>query len=219
MLKDSPAQSEVFAALKAHGEEMKRGDIAEEIGRDPDSVSQALRGLRGRGLVEKTGHGWYDLADKPDTGKDQISSHEGHDLHLIPEVEVAAGPGREAQLEEVNGGFYVPEQYIRRVYGVRPEKLCVMRVVGDSMVDTLQPGQRVVAARWEGEKPRDGAIYGLHGPTGFMVKRLRFGREEGQDVIWIWSDNEDRGRWWVTMDEFEQEYTPLAWAIEVGKKL
>lgn len=141
------------------------------------------------------------------------------ELHLIPEVEVDAGPGREPQLEEVNGGFYVPEEYIRRVYGVRPEKLCVMRVVGDSMVDTLQPGQRVIAARWEGEKPRDGAIYGLHGPTGFMVKRLRFGREEGQDVIWIWSDNEDRGRWWVTMEEFDEKYTPLAWAIEVGKKL
>lgn len=141
------------------------------------------------------------------------------DLHFIPEVEVDAGPGREPQLQEINGGFYVPEDYIRRIYGVRPGKLCMMRVIGDSMKDTLQPGQRVVAARWEGEKPRDGAIYGLQGPTGFMVKRLRFGREDGQDVIWIWSDNEKSDRWWVTMDEFEGEYTPLAWALEVGRKL
>lgn len=194
-------------------------EISNQTGRPKDSVQKALGELKKNGALVQPGYGLYDLPERVDTIDEQEKPTQNSSLHHIPEVEVDAGPGREPQLEEVNGGFYVPEQYIRQMYGVRPSKLCVMRVLGDSMMDTLRPGQRVVSARWEGENLRDGTIYGLHGPTGFMVKRVRFARKNNEDVIRICSDNSDADEWWVTTDEFEQEYTPLAWAIEVGQKL
>ena len=45
------------------------------------------------------------------------------------------------------------------------------------MRDILRPGQKVLAARWEGEDLKDSVIYGLRGPLGFSVKRLRFDRD------------------------------------------
>jgi hypothetical protein len=60
-----------------------------------------------------------------------------------------------------------------------------MRVRGDSMCNTLCPGQKVLAARWEGENLKDSVIYGLRGPLGFSIKRLKFDRVDQELVIWI----------------------------------
>ncbi len=59
------------------------------------------------------------------------------------------------------------------------------------MRDTLRPGQKVLAARWEGEDLKDSVSYGLRGPLGFSIKRLKFDRVDKEPVIWIWSDNPD----------------------------
>lgn len=140
-------------------------------------------------------------------------------LYDVPELQ--AGAGNDVTQKITGGGLQLPRHYIRSEYGIRPEKLCLIRVRGDSMKPTLLEGQKVIAARWEGEPLRDGVVYALEGPLGYTVKRLRFGREDGEAVIWVWSDNDAYAdhRHYLTRGAFEEEYTVIAWAIELGQKL
>lgn len=140
-------------------------------------------------------------------------------LHRVPEVEVKISSDERPHLDQVRDGFFASTDYLWRTYGVQPEKLCLMRVTGDSMKSTLEPGQRVVLVRWDGEDLRDGAIYCLHGPTGFMLRRLRFGRREGEDMIEICSENDETDNWWTGVGEFKDKYTPLARGVEVMQEL
>lgn len=89
------------------------------------------------------------------------------------------------------------------------------------MRDTLRPNRKGLAARREGEDLKDSVIYGLLGPLGFSIKRLKLDRVDWEPVIWIWSDNPDDAdrRHYLTRDEFEDEYDVIAWVLEVGQKL
>lgn len=144
----------------------------------------------------------------------------GRNANLVKVPELAAGAGNEHE-EEPNGGLMLPERWVRQTYGVKPERLCIIRVRGDSMRDTLQAGQRVYAARYAGEPLQDGAIYALRLPLGFAIKRIRFGYEGGEDVIWIWSDNDNyaQHRHHVTRQRFDDEYEIIAQALDVSYAL
>lgn len=97
-----------------------------------------------------------------------------------------------------------------------------MRVRGDGMVDALRPGQIVLTMQWDrGRELEDGAIYGLKGPHGFSIRRLRFGRQEERPIIWVWADNDEYGdqRRSLTPEEFDQEYQVLAIALGTEQRL
>jgi len=209
------AQKEVLEAVRQiHREvdgEIKTAWIRERVDKDPSTVSDLLTDLVQAGHLRRLRKGWYDLSgDSQDV--------EPENLQRVPEIEVGAG---EDVVTPVNGGLKLPKTWIRQSYGVTPDRLCVMRVRGDSMRETLPPGQRLMAARWGGEDLEDGVIYGLRGELGFTVKRLRFDRKDGEKVIWVWSDNPDYEvhRHYVTRSEFGQEYDVVARALEVGQKL
>lgn len=164
---------------------------------------------------------WEQALNKLDESGSAITapSHEGKaDLVKVPELTAGAG---DEHNEEPNGGLAVPARWIRQTYGIQPDRLCIIRVRGDSMIDTLQAGQRVYAARYAGEPLQDGAIYALRLPLGFAIKRIRFGHEGGEDVIWIWSDNEAyaKHRHYVTPERFESEYEIIAQALDVSYAL
>lgn len=142
------------------------------------------------------------------------------EMQRVPQVRPTADG--EIQLGVREGGLVLPKTYIRQRYGIAPGRVVVVRVRGDSMVDTLRPGQVVVAARWnEGESLEDGAVYGLKGPHGFSLERIRFDRSKGDPVIWIWADSEryaDQRRRFG-LEEFEQEYSVVLIALGVEKQL
>lgn len=138
-------------------------------------------------------------------------------MYQVPEIEM--GAGNEMNTEPVNGNLVLPRNYIRREYGVRPNRLVIMRVRGTSMLDTLRPGQKVLAAKHQGDALENGVVYGLRGPLGFSVKRLKFEKIEGEHRIWVWSDNEDDPRFHLSRSEFQGEYDVVAKALEVGQKL
>lgn len=146
-----------------------------------------------------------------------IISQNSSQIQVVPEIE--AGAGEEMQV--VNDGLKMPARWIRQVYSVNPEAVCIMRVRGDSMVDTLHPGQRVVASRHNGEALQDGVVYGLRNDHGFTVKRLKFDHRDGEDVIWIWPDNPkyEEQRRFLPVGRFHQSYDVIAKALEVGRKL
>jgi len=143
----------------------------------------------------------------------------GEDMQDIPEIEMGAGDDMDT--DTINGNLVLPRSYIRSEYGVQPERLVIMRVRGRSMVDTLQPGQKVLAARQDGQDLENDTIYGLRSSLGFSVKRLRFDWEGSERVIWILSDNPEQSdqNLYLTRSEFEQEYDVVAKALEVGRKL
>lgn len=161
--------------------------------------------------------------------REAISPVDG-EMQPVPEIEMEStedgdAPARNRStvknpnLENTN--LVLPRSYIRSEYGVHPERLVIMRVRGQSMVDTLNPGQKVIAVRHEGKELEDDVIYGLRGPHGFMVKRLRFDRKEAKPVIWIWSDNPEQAdqRHCMGLSDFKEEYSVVAKMLEVGQKL
>jgi len=140
-------------------------------------------------------------------------------MRPVPEIEM--GAGEDVDTDTIEGNLVLPRSYIRSEYGVRPERLVIMRVRGRSMIDTLQPGQKVLAARQQGQDLENDTVYGLRSTLGFSVKRLRFDWENGERVIWILSDNPEQAEQnhYLTRSEFAEEYDVVAKALEVGHKL
>jgi transcriptional regulator with XRE-family HTH domain len=141
-------------------------------------------------------------------------------------VEAHAGEGTDPEayaLEVVNGQLRLPRWYIRAEYGVEPERVRQIRVRGDSMVPTLQPGQRLLVAIWEDSRIQDGLVYVLNGPGGVQIKRLYIEEEGANDhtvtYVRVWSDNAEAPRYRVTAERFDAEYRVVAVALEINRKL
>jgi phage repressor protein C with HTH and peptisase S24 domain len=163
-----------------------------------------------------------DVTDLRENGQnvDNVRSDEdykGRQFQKVPIIQVGAGQ----EMLVVSDDLALPEKWIRQTYCVPPEQVCLMKVRGDSMLDTLHPGQRLIAARHDGEALQDGLIYGLRSPLGFQVKRLRFDRIDGERVVWIWSDNDEYAdqRRYLPAPAFEEEYDVIAKALEVSQAL
>jgi transcriptional regulator with XRE-family HTH domain len=216
VLHGSPAQQEVYKVLEGNGR-MKRADIADEV-RDlsPDGVSQALRGLMGKDLVQKVGHGWYktDLKDEGRTEtKDRVN--DSGSLQKVPVLAVGDGP----EMEVINESLKIPEKWIREHFRVKPSLVCSLSVRGTSMLPTLKPGQHVYAVRYEGADLRDGAIYALRSDAGAKVKRVELTRIEDGEAVFVRSDNDDFRDYWQRPTEFQQTHDVLARAVQVGQML
>ena len=82
-------------------------------------------------------------------------------------IEVSAGNGREVHLEEVTGATILPSWYVRQEFGVPPERVKRVKVVGDSMVPILRPGQHIYIVLLTGtEAISNGVIHVLDGRGG-----------------------------------------------------
>jgi phage repressor protein C with HTH and peptisase S24 domain len=184
--------------------------------------------LAGLDVGYSTYEKWEQGARDPNVSEDEIieailtdpkNLQIGEDMQDVPEIEMGAGD--DVDTDTINGNLVLPRSYIRSEYGVQPERLVIMRVRGRSMIDTLQPGQKVLAARQDGQDLENDTIYGLRSSLGFSVKRLRFDWEGNERVIWILSDNPEQSdqNLYLTRSEFEQEYDVVAKALEVGQKL
>jgi phage repressor protein C with HTH and peptisase S24 domain len=233
----SDVDLEILEVFEEEGGAMKPSDVVEYVDSSASYVRQRMPKIaligRLRKVVNEAGDetGEYALP-----GADQVRQDDSRyltevnsepteddldlDLQRVPEIEM--GAGEDVDTDTINGNLVLPRRYIRSEYGVRPERLVIMRVRGRSMVDTLQPGQKVLAARQQqGQDLENDTIYGLRSTLGFSVKRLRFDWENEERVIWILSDNPEQTdqNHFLTRSEFVEEYDVVAKALEVGHKL
>ena len=138
----------------------------------------------------------------------------GIELHPIARVGVEADAGTgvevypEDELEEV--AEWLPAQVIRTRYKVPPWRVKRLLVRGNSMVPTLQPGQEVRIALWNGEHLWDGRVYVLNSPFGVIIKRLRL----RHDHLVIASDNPEEENLQLSGDEFNEHYRVVAWLLD-----
>jgi len=196
-LKGRPVQQEVYIALLEGGEEMKRSEIAGAAEVDPDNVSQALRGLRSDDLVEKVGHGYYDLPERvgnQDEGEMgghevQASSNGPETLPLLNADAHASETGAAWEIE-VESYMSVDRDILRAQSGGNPDQMAIMTVTGNSMEDTIDAGDQIIIVRHrEGDRILQGSVYvWLNAQRGVLIKRAIW-QDDGS--LTLRPDNDD----------------------------
>lgn len=103
----------------------------------------------------------------------EITGQDDHDFVDVPriEIQVGAGPGRPAQIEEVTGHLKFTRDFLR-VVGVQPGSARVVDVRGHSMEPTIKDGA-VLLVSMRNKEPSENQVFVLLHPTeGPIVKRL-----------------------------------------------
>ena len=122
----------------------------------------------------------------------------------------------DVEIEEVEGDTWLPDWWIIQEYGMSPERIRYVRVRGDSMKETILPGQRLtIGLVPPGHVVADGHVYVFRGPGGVLIKRLYVLPEH----IHVWSDNEKAPRYQVPLEVFSRDYRIAAVALEISSKL
>jgi phage repressor protein C with HTH and peptisase S24 domain len=144
----------------------------------------------------------------------------GIEMRRVPQlrVEVEAGEGVEVYVpdEIEEDEEWLSAAFIRREYNVAPDKVRTLWVRGNSMRDTIEPGNRIRVALWDGETLWENTIYVLYGPGGLTIKRYQGVHDEH---VLLTADNPDVQNREVPQDRWEGEYRPVAWALEVTQPL
>lgn len=139
-----------------------------------------------------------------------ISEPQTGQLYRVPALRVEVGAGDEMEVwtefEDDDEAEYLPAAVVRRVYGVGPDRIRKIRVRGNSMHPTLQPGQWVRVILRNGEPLIDGSIYVLSSTAGALIKRLVF---DGAKIR-VTSDNPNYPMWTIPMNEFDEQYRVVA---------
>ena len=141
-------------------------------------------------------------------------------MHPIPQlrVEVEAGSGviaYEADELAHEQTEWLSETFIRREYGVAPQRVRTLPVRGDSMVKTIMPGDRVRVALWDGEEMWERKIYIFKGPLGLTIKRWN---TTGHNIQ-LQADNPNIDGYTITPEDWKDNWTVVAWLLEVIKPL
>lgn len=181
--------------------------------------------LRGEGEPYSNGSGGA-LTPRvsPPPGESPAPEPEERLVHipLLIDIEAAAAGEAGGYLVDMDeaafepSGTRLPEWYIRREYGVSPERVFYMQARGDSMVPTILPGQRVlVALLTPGTEVRDGLVYIVRSPGGILVKRLRL----EPDHVRVSSDNPLYEGYLVGLARWQDEYVVLAVVLELSLRL
>jgi len=145
----------------------------------------------------------------------------GHDyLHPVPQlgVEVEAGTGAVAYEDDermLAHTEWLPTTFIRREYGVAPERVRTLTVRGDSMIDTIAPGERVRVALYQGEDMWNRKIYVFSGPFGLTIKRWN----STNSRIRLEADNPAVDPRVIDRDAWTADWSVVAWLLEVVKPL
>ncbi len=151
-------------------------------------------------------------------------------LVRLPLIEVAAGrTAADAQLNRIGEAEILPVTFVREAYGVDPASICVLKVWGTSMYGPtawISPGSYVRARLLErGAQLRDGAVYAVIGPSGYLLKRLFIEETPAKDnrtlvrAIRLSSDNPKGGTSRIPMAVWEKDYWAFAMALRVEQEL
>ncbi|MEM1095312.1 MAG: helix-turn-helix domain-containing protein [Bacteroidota bacterium] len=131
-------------------------------------------------------------------------------------IEASAGDGSEVVFEEEEGETILPANYARRRFGVAPDRIRRITVVGISMVPTVYPGEGVYIILLDpGETLLDGSIYLMRSPHGLLFKRVFFEAKvnDSGEVIYtvrISSDNPEVSDSTLPIEVFNRDYHAIA---------
>ena len=219
-----------------------KSELARDLGMKPPSFSKYTSGstLPGASVLRKlselginptwilTGKGEMTMSDESKGSPVVVQNRElayelenaGLQLQRVPElrVEVEAGDGLKvyASDEVEEQEQWLSRTFIRREYNVDPERVRTLRVRGNSMYPTIEPGDRIRVALWDGENLWEGNIYVLHSPAGLTIKR--WGAHRNGHVV-LHADNPDVEDRTISRDRWDEDWRPVAWALEVTQPL
>jgi phage repressor protein C with HTH and peptisase S24 domain len=109
------------------------------------------------------------------------------------DVRITAGPGSLVEINEDNEpaavrGYYGFPQSAFHGFGARPEDVRIIEVIGDSMVPTLFPGQRVMV-HLQDRRASPPGIFVLWDGLGQVIKRVEYIANSDPPTVRISSDN------------------------------
>lgn len=122
------------------------------------------------------------------------------------DVQASAGMGSDVQAEDVEDYFAFNKSFLSRQLNVSSEQLAFVTISGDSMLPTLQDGDRVLVDMSQKNVAREG-LYLLQSENGLMAKRLT----DKQGELWVVSDNPAFENWIIT--SLDREANPVAGKI------
>lgn len=240
--------SDISKRLRKVAEELYDGnksDLARAAGMKPSNFSKYVSGGRrpGAKVLVRLSHtginmNWLLNGEGPmtlengdfDRPADQLVVRDkdlaceleqsGISLQRVPQLRVEAEAGRGAEVyvadEIEENEEWLSEAFIRREYNVAPEKVRTMRVRGHSMSPTIEPGSRIRVALWDGEPLWEHTVYVIHTPVGLTIKRYA-GLTNGH--VLLTADNEDVDDREIPQERWDEDYRPVAWALEVTSPL
>ena len=141
-------------------------------------------------------------------------------VDITPDASEAAGFLVDQEHFELEpSGVFLPDSYVRQMYGVSPDRVMYLHGRGRSMVPTIMPGQRVmVALLTPGTAVRDGLIYVINyaaAPLGaVLVKRLQL--EPGH--VRVVSDNPEVDDYTVSFEVWDRDYSLAAVVLETAQR-
>jgi len=119
------------------------------------------------------------------------------DLVFVNELNLGAVAGRGGSMIEMTkrnesefsvASYGFPKEAFRQIYGVSPDGVHVAEVVGDSMMPTLIPGQKVVLNSRD-QVPSPPGIFVLFDGLGMVMKRVEYIAHSDPPRVRISSDN------------------------------
>ena len=130
------------------------------------------------------------------------------DLVFAPmfDVQASAGLGSEVQAEDIEDYFAFNKSFLSRQLNVSGEQLVFVTISGDSMLPTLQDGDRVLVDMSQKSVNHEG-LYLLQSEDGLMAKRL----SDKQGELSVISDNPEFDNW--TIPAQGREANPIAGKI------
>jgi len=145
----------------------------------------------------------------------------GIELQRVPVLRVEAEAGQGIAVYESDEiedeEEWLSAAFIRREYGVAPHKVRTLRVRGNSMVPTIESGQRIRVAVWDGEPLWSNAVYVIHHSIGGLTIK-RWGGIENGDILLL-ADNPDVTDRRVDRETWDDDYRIVAWGLEVATPL
>jgi len=148
-------------------------------------------------------------------GEAEIEGGRGGTNPLLPEIDVRAGAGGGGEalvnyerdqngdlmtLDGVRAVWSLPESFLRHELKANPKQTDVVEVVGDSMLPTLSPGDRVFVDM-QHRVPSPPGIYALWDGFGIVIKRVEIVPNTDPIKLRISSDNANHADYERTLEE------------------
>jgi len=159
---------------------MSPKEISEQTGLDPKNVRSAVREMKEDDLLGQPKYGVYDLPERVDDQDEgeagghevQISRNGPETLPLLNADAHASETGAAWEIE-VESYMSVDRDILRTQSGGNPDQMAIMTVTGNSMADTINPGDQIIIVRHrEGDRILQGSVYvWLNAQRGVLVKR------------------------------------------------
>lgn len=219
--------------------EGNKSELARSMGMQPSSFSKYLQGSRrpGAKILTKLSQlgvnmNWFlsgkgpmmrsgptelrqPLPLKSDHSMNTSIQGPNGPLQRIPFVRVTADDAGSPVLEEVGTAEWMSQSFIRQAYGIPPEELKAFRKSGDSMAETIRPGERLRGTLWKGESLTDGAVYLVYTPKGVILRRLYL----RDDTITMTADNPEVPNRATGTEKWPGVFRPVARILEVVRSL